>query len=174
MSLSIQQKKAVVRDVSDVLTSARAGVLAEYRGLNVQELTALRRDARSSGVWVRVVKNSLAKRVIRDSEFDCLTDYFVGPVLFSLSEDPVAVAKVMARFEKDYENFRITAGAMNGSFMDQSMIQRLSKLPGRDELLARLVGTINAPVQKLVLTLNEVPARLVRTLAAVAESKEAA
>lgn len=174
MSLSLDQKKAVIKEVTDAIASAQAGVLAEYRGLNVEQLTALRTEARNAGVWIRVVKNNLAKLVIKDSDFECLTEHFVGPVIFSASEDPVAVAKIMSQFAKDNEKLKITAGAMNGDFMDLAMIQSLSKLPGRDELIAMLMRTIQAPVQKLVSTLNEVPSKAVRTLAAIAESREAA
>ena len=174
MSLSLDQKKAVISEVTDALSSAQAGVLAEYRGLNVEQLTALRTEARNAGVWIKVVKNNLAKRVIKDSDFECLTEHFVGPVIFSASEDPVAVAKVMSKFAKDHDHLNITAGATNGSLMDESMIKSLSQLPGRDELIAKLLGTMQAPMQKLVSTLNEVPSKAVRALAAVAESKEAA
>lgn len=174
MSLSLEQKKAVISEVSEAIESAQAGVLAEYRGLTVAQLTALRKEARNSGVWIKVVKNNLAKRVISGSDFECLSEHFVGPVIFSASEDPVAVAKVMSKFAKDHDRFKITVGAMNGSLMDQSMIENLSKLPGRDELLAKLMGTMNAPAQKLVSTLNEVPTKFARALTAVAEAKQAA
>jgi large subunit ribosomal protein L10 len=174
MSLSLDQKKAVISEVTEAIASAQAGVLAEYRGMTVSQLTALRTEARNEGVWIRVVKNNLAKRVVDGSDFECLTEHFVGPVIFSASEDPVAVARVMAKFAKDNENLKITAGAMNGLLIDNSMIESLAKLPGRDELLAKLMGTMMAPVQKFVSTLNEVPGRFVRTLSAVAESKEAA
>jgi len=174
MSLSIDQKKAVISDVTEAIASAQAGVIAEYRGLSVAQLTALRTEARNAGVWIKVVKNNLAKIVIDGSDFECLKEHFVGPVIFSASEDPVAVAKVMSKFAKDNENLKITAGAMNGDLMDHKMIESLSKLPGRDELLAKLMGTMMAPAQKFVSTLNEVPGKFVRTLSAVAESKEAA
>lgn len=174
MSLSLDQKKAVVSEVTEAIASAQAGILAEYRGLNVQELTALRKEARNAGVWIRVVKNNLARRVVKGSDFECLADHFIGPVIFSASQDPVAVAKLMARFAKDYDNLNITVGVMNGDPMSQEMIQSLSRLPGRDELIARLIGTMQAPIQKLASTLNEIPGKAVRTLAAVAQSKEAA
>ena len=174
MSLSFDQKKAVISEVSEAIASAQAGVLAEYRGLDVAQLTALRTEARNSGVWIRVVKNNLAKLVVDGSDFECLSEHFVGPVIFSASEDPVAVAKVMSQFAKDNENLKITVGAMNGSLIDQTVIQSLSKLPGREELIAKLMGTMQAPVQKMVSTLNEVPGKFVRTLSAVAESKQAA
>ena len=174
MSLSLAQKKAVVSEASEAIASANAGVLAEYRGMTVAQLTDLRREARSAGVWIKVVKNNLAKIAIADTDFECLSEHFIGPVIFSASEDPVAVAKVMAKAAKDHEKLTITAGAMNGSLMDPKMIEDLSKLPSREELLAKLMGTMQAPVQKFVSTLNEVPGKFVRTLAAVAESKEAA
>ena len=174
MSLSLDQKKTVISEATEAIASAQAGVLAEYRGFNVQQLTSLRTEARNAGVWIKVVKNNLARLAVRDSNFECLAEHFTGPVIFSASEDPVAVARVMAAFAKDNENFRITVGAMNGNLMDQAMIQRLSTLPGRDELIAKLMGTIRAPVQKFVSTLNEVPGKAVRTLAAIAEAKEVA
>jgi large subunit ribosomal protein L10 len=174
MSLSLDQKKAVISEVTEAIASAQAGVLAEYRGLNVSQITALRNEARNAGVWIKVVKNNLAKLVIKGSDFECLTDHFTGPVIFSTAEDPVAVAKVMATFAKDNENLKITMGAMNGDLIDFSVIQSLSKLPGRDELIAKLMGTMQAPVQRFVSTLNEVPTKCVRALAAVAEAKEAA
>lgn len=174
MSLSLDQKKAVISEVTEAIASAQAGVLAEYRGLTVAQLTTLRTEARNAGVWIKVVKNNLAKRVITGSNFECLTEHFVGPVIFSASEDPVAVAKVMTRFAKDNESLNIKAGAMNGLLIDNGTIENLSKLPGREELLAKLMGTMQAPVQKFVSTINEVPSRFVRTLSAVAESKEAA
>lgn len=173
MSLSLDQKKAVISEVTAALASARAGVVAEYRGLTVAQLTDLRKQARTAGVWIKVVKNNLAKRIISGSEFECLTAHFVGPVIFSVAEDPIAVAKVMSNFVKDNDHLRITAGAMNGAPMDLQMIENLARLPGRDALLAKLMGTMQAPVQKFVATLDQIPARFVRTLVAVVASKEA-
>ncbi len=173
MSLSLEQKKAVVTEVTEKLSSAQAAVLAEYRGLTVSQLTDLRTEARNAGVFARVVKNTLAKRVIKDSDFECLSEHFVGPVMLAASEDPVSVAKVLSKFAKDYEQLNITAGAMNGALLDQSEIQALAKLPSRDELLAKLLGTLQAPTQKFVQTLNEVPSSFVRALAAVRDEKPA-
>ncbi len=174
MSLSLEQKKAAVSEVTDAIATAQAGVLAEYRGLTVTELSELRSAAREAGVYVKVIKNTLARRAVKGSGFECLSDHFIGPVIFSTSEDPVAVAKVMSKYTKQFEDLNITAGAMNGELMDASTIGELAKLPGREELLGKLVATLNAPMQKLVQTMNEVPAKFVRTLAAVADSKEAA
>ncbi|MYB33949.1 MAG: 50S ribosomal protein L10 [Gammaproteobacteria bacterium] len=174
MSLSLEQKKALVSEVVESIRKSSAGVLAEYRGMSVQQMTSLRRAAHAEGVWIKVVKNNLAKRAIKDSDFECLTDHFVGPVLFSLSEDPVSLARVVAKFEKENEEFKISAGVMSGSLIDQETIVRLSRTPSREELLAKLVGGMKAPSAKLVSTLNEIPAKFVRTLAAVAASREQA
>jgi len=174
MSLSLEQKKALVSEVAESIVQSSAGVLAEYRGMSVQQMTSLRRSAHAEGVWIKVVKNNLAKRAVKDSEFECLTDYFVGPVVFSLSRDPVSLAKVVTRFERENEEFRISAGAMSGSLIDPETIVRLSKTPSREELLAKLVGGMKAPSAKLASTLKEIPAKFVRTLAAVAASREQA
>ena len=174
MSTVLQKKKAVVSEVADNLSSAQAAILAEYRGLTVSQLTELRKDAHEAGVYLKVVKNTLAKLAVKDTEFACLDEHLVGPVIFSASDDPVAVAKVMSSFAKDNENLKITSGVMNGDPMDVSVIQALSKLPGRDELLATLVATMQAPIVKLVRTMNEVPGKAVRALAAVRDAKEAA
>lgn len=172
MSLSLEQKKAVVSEVTESLSGAQAAVLAEYRGLTVSQMTGLRTEARNAGVFVRVVKNTLAKRVVDGSDFDCLKEHMVGPVVLAASEDPVAVAKVVSKFAKDNDDLKITAGAMNGAPLAVNEIQALAKLPGRDELLATLIGTMQAPIQKFVATLNEVPSKFVRALAAVQEQKE--
>lgn len=174
MSISFSQKEAVISEASEAIAVSQAGVLAEYRGLTVAELTALRGEARNQGVWVKVVKNNLAKRVIAGSEFECLTEHFVGPIIFSASADPVAVAKVMADFSKEHDDLKITVGAMNGQLIDVNTIKSLAKLPSREQLIVKLMGTIRAPVQKLATTLNEIPSKFVRTVAQVASSKEAA
>jgi large subunit ribosomal protein L10 len=174
MSLSLTEKKAVVEQVSKALAGAQAAIVAEYRGLTVAKMTELRREARDAGVYLKVVKNTLARRALKDSDFECLDQHFVGPLALAASEDPVAVAKVLSRFQKDNDVFAIKAGAMSGNVLSHDEIQALAKLPGRDELLAILVGTLQAPVQKFVQTLNEVPSKFVRTLAAVRDAREAA
>lgn len=174
MSLSLEQKKATVSNAVKAIATAQAGVLAEYRGLTVAELTALRSEARNQGVWVKVVKNNLAKRVVAGSEFACLTEHFVGPVIFSASADVVAVAKVMAKFAKDHDALKITVGAMQGELIDRDTINNLAKLPNRDELIAQLIGVMQAPMQKLAATLNEIPSKFVRTVSEVARVRESA
>ena len=173
MSLSIDQKKAVVSEAVQIFSAAEAVVLAEYRGLSVAQITELRSEARSNGVDVRVVKNTLARRSVSGTPFECLTDHFVGPVLISSAGDPIAVAKVVSKFAKDHEALKIMVGVMNGDLIDNSTIQMLAKLPSRDELLATLMATMNAPLEKFVRTLNEVPGKLVRTMAAYRDSRQA-
>ncbi|NOZ11191.1 MAG: 50S ribosomal protein L10 [Gammaproteobacteria bacterium] len=174
MSLTLEEKKAVVAEVAEKVSGAQAAVLAEYRGLSVAQMTELRRKAQESDVYVRVVKNTLARRVVDGTDFECLTEHFVGPLAFAMSPDPVAAAKVLSSFAKDNNQLNITAGAMSGALMTVDEIKALAKLPSREELLAKLLGTMQAPVQKFVQTLNEVPSGFVRTLAAVRDSKEAA
>jgi len=174
VSLNLAEKQAVVADVSAALEGAQAAVLAEYRGLTVVQMEKLRSDARDANVYLRVVKNTLTRRVIKDSEFECLDDQLVGPLALAASEDPVAVAKVLSNFAKDNDTLSIKAGAMNGVLLSLEEIGALAKLPSRDELIAKLLGTLQAPIQKFVQTLNEVPSKFVRTLSAVRDSKEAA
>lgn len=174
MSLNLEQKKAVVVEVSDAIKDAQVAVLAEYHGLTVGQMTELRRNARENGVFLRVVKNSLARRAVEGSSFECLKECFVGPLAFAASEDPVAAAKVLSNFAKDNKRLVIKSGAMSGKEISIEEIEALAVLPGREELLAMLLGTMQAPVQKFVQTLNEVPSKFVRALAAVRDSKEAA
>ena len=174
MSLNFEQKKAVVAEVSEAISGAEAAILAEYRGLTVAQMTELRRKARDAGVFLRVVKNTLARRAVEGSGFECLQDAMVGPLAFAASDDPAAVAKVLDEFATTNEQLIIKIGAMAGKVMSEAELKALAKLPSRDELLATMVATMNAPVQKLVRTMNEVPSAFVRTLAAVRDAKEAA
>lgn len=174
MSLNLEQKQAIVAEVSEVLAGAQAAIVAEYRGLTVAQMTALRRNARKSDIYVRVVKNTLVRRAVKGSQFEGLTDHLSGPLAFTAGKDPAALAKLLTEFAKDNEKFRITAGSMQGKLMSKAQMDALAKLPSREILLATLMGTMLAPVQKFVQTLNEVPAKFVRTLAAVRDQKQAA
>ncbi len=174
MSLDIEQKKAVVSEVTEAISGAEAAILAEYRGLTVAQMTELRRKAREAGVFLRVVKNSLAKRAVEGSNFECLKDHMVGPLALAASTDPAAVAKVLDEFAKENDKLIIKTGAMGGVIMSQEQLKALARLPGREELLAILLATMSAPMQKFVRTLNEVPASFVRTLVAIREAREAA
>jgi large subunit ribosomal protein L10 len=174
MSLNLSQKKKVVEDVSAVVSNAQATVIAEYRGMTVEQMKVLRREAHENDVYLKVVKNTLLRRAVQDSDHSCLDELLVGPLAFAASEDPVAVAKVTNKYAKEYDAFEIKAGSMSGSILSQAEITALAALPSREELLSKLMGTMQAPVAKFVQTLNEVPTKFVRGLAAVRDSKEAA
>jgi len=173
MSL-LEQKKAVVAEVARQFQGAEAAVLAEYRGLTVAQMTELRGRARQAQVYLRVVKNTLARRAIEGSTFECLREQLSGPLALAIAKDPVAVAKLLAEFAKGNEMLKIRAGAMGGKLMTLEQVQALAQLPPREQLLATLAGTLQAPIAKFVRTLNEVPARFVRTLAAVRDAKSSA
>jgi len=166
LGLSLEQKQATVSEVQTRLAGAQAVIVAEYRGLNVERVTQLRSKARKSGVYLRVLKNTLARRAIKGTPFEKLSEQMVGPLMYGISQDPVAGAKVLSEFAKENEQFVIKAGAMPNAVMSVQEIKALAQLPSREQLLATLLGTLQAPMTKLVRTLNEVPGKFVRTLAA--------
>jgi len=174
LGLSLEQKQAMVSEVAAKLQGAQSVIVAEYRGLNVERVTQLRSKARKSGVWLRVLKNTLARRAVKGTPFEKLSEQMVGPLMYGISQDPVAGAKVLSEFAKENELFVIKAGAMPNAVMSAQDIKALSQLPSREELIAKLLGTLQAPVTKLVRTMNEVPSKFVRTLAAYRDSKEKA
>jgi len=174
LSLNLEQKQAVVAEVSKQLAGAQAVILAEYRSITVRDMTELRRKARGSGVYLRVLKNTLARRAVADTPFKGLTEKMVGPLAYGISRDPVAAAKVLQGFAKDNEKFVIKAGAMPNIVMSARDVAELAKLPTRQELLAHFVATLQAPIAKFVRTLNEVPGKFARTLAAVRDRKQPA
>ena len=172
MGLNLDEKKALVAEVSATVAKAQAMVLAEYRSLEVGEITALRAKARGAGVYLRVLKNTLARRAVAETPFAGLAQPLTGPLVYGMSPDPVAVAKVLHEFAKAHEKLVITAGAMPNQVMSAKEVASLASLPSRPELLAKLLGTMQAPVAKFVQTLNEVPSKFVRTVAAVRDQKE--
>jgi large subunit ribosomal protein L10 len=174
LSLNLEQKQAVVAEVAKQVSGAQAIVMVENRGMAVADMTRLRAKARASGVYFRVVKNTLVRRAVAETPFASLADRMVGPLAYGIGPDPVAVAKVLNDFAKGNEKFVITGGAMPGQVMSAKEIAALAALPPREELIARLLGTMQAPIVKFVRTLNEVPGRFVRTLAAVRDAKAAA
>lgn len=172
MGLNLEQKQAVVAEVSAELAKAQAVILAEYRSLPVSEMTALRKKARNAGVYLRVLKNTLVRRAVAETPFKGLVEKMVGPLAYGISSDPVVVAKVLQEFAKDHEKFVIRAGAMPNVMMTPREVAELAKMPGRQELLSMLLGTMQAPIAKFVRTLNEVPGKFVRTVAAVRDERE--
>jgi large subunit ribosomal protein L10 len=173
LSLNLEQKKAVVAEVNKQIAGAQAVVLAENRGIGVSEMTALRVQARKSGVYLRVLKNTLVRRAVDGTAFSDLANEMVGPIVYGISTDPVAVAKVLNDFAKSNDKFVIKSGAMPNKVMSASNIAALASLPSREELLAKLLGTMQAPIAKFVRTLNEVPTKFVRGLAVVRDQKPA-
>lgn len=173
MALNLEQKKSVVTEISAEVAGAQAIIVAEYRHLQVGEITKLRAQARSSRVYFRVLKNTLARRAVADTPFAGLAEHMVGPLAYGMSSDPVAVAKVLHDFAKgSNEKFVIKAGAMADLVMTAKDVGNLAGLPSRDQLLAMLMGTMKAPIGQFVRTLNEVPGKFVRTVAALRDSKE--
>ncbi len=175
MSLTLTEKQAVVAEVSEVARSAHSAIAAEYRGLKVSQMTDLRAKARASGVYLRVVKNTLAKRALADTEFDCLRDALVGPLVLAFSrDDPGAVARVFKDFLKQKENDKLVIKtlAVGGRALPPSELDRLANMPTREQALSTLLACMRAPLDKLARTLNEVPGKLVRTVAAVRDQKE--
>ncbi len=171
MSLNLEEKKAIVAEVSAQVADAQAIIIAEYRGIEVGQMTQLRAKTRESGIYFRVIKNSLVRRAVADTPYAELAKHMVGPLVYGISVDPVAAAKVLHEFSKNHEKFVIKVGAMGKHVMSRDEITALAALPSREELLAKLLGTMQAPIAKFVQTLNEVPARFVRGLAMVRDSK---
>lgn len=174
VALTLEDKKKIVSEVAAVASDAHSVVAAEYHGLTVGEMTELRVKARESGVYLRVVKNNLAKLALADTEFSCMSEGFVGPLVLAFSqEDPGSAARVLKDFAKEHNKLEVKMLSVGGELLAASEIDRLAKLPTRDQALAILAGTLRAPVEKLARTLNEVPGKLVRTVAAVRDSKAA-
>lgn len=171
MSLNLDDKKAVVAEVSAVVANAQSIIVAEYRGLEVVDLTVLRANARQSGVYLRVLKNTLVRRAVAGTPFEALSEKLVGPLIYGISKDPVAAAKLLNEFAKGKDKLVIKAGAMPNYVMDVAGVKALATMPSREELLSKLLGTMQAPIAQFVRTLNEVPTKFVRGLAAVRDAK---
>ena len=175
MPLSLNEKKAVVVEVAEVAKSASSVIAAEYRGLNVAEMTEFRRQARAAGVYVRVVPNNLAKRAVESTDFECLREDLIGPLALAFArEDPGSAARVVRDYRRVNRKLEIRLVAYGGKLVDPADIESLASLPTRDEAVARLMATLKAPVTRLARTLAEPHARLVRAMDAVRQQKESA
>lgn len=174
MGLNRQEKAVVIEEVSAEVSGAQSIIVAEYRGLDVGAVTNLRRKARESGVYLRVLKNTLARRAVAGTPFEVLADKMAGPLIYGISKDPVSAAKVLNDFAKTNDKLVLKAGAMPNQVMDAAGVKALASLPSREELLAKLAGTMQAPIAQFVRTLNEVPTKFVRGLAAVRDQKQPA
>lgn len=171
MGLNLEQKKAVVDEISAQVAQAQAIVVAENRGLEAGDVIRLRATARKEDVYLRVVKNTLARRAVAGTPFSGLAESLVGPLMYGISKDPVSAAKLFSDFSKTNEKLVVKGGALPNYVMDAPGVKALASMPSREELLAKLLGTMQAPIAQFVRTLNEVPTKFVRALAAVRDAK---
>lgn len=170
MALRLEDKKALVAEVNAVAKEALSAVAAEYRGLTVEQMTALRKKAREAGVYVRVVKNTLAKRAVEGTDFECLKEALTGPLVLAFSqEDPGAAARIVKDFTKENDKLVAKAVSISGQLYSAAEIERLASLPTLDQARAMLLGVLQAPYAKLVRTLAEPGAQLARVLNARAQ-----
>jgi large subunit ribosomal protein L10 len=175
VALNLDGKKAVVEEVAAIAAKAHSAIAAEYRGMSVTELTELRKKARETGVYLRVVKNTLARRAVAGTEFECMQSGLVGPLLIAFSmDDPGAAARLIGDFAKGHDKLIPKVVAIGGQLYDSSELARLASLPTRDQAISMLMSVIKAPVEKFVRTLAEPHAKMVRTVAAIRDQKEAA
>ena len=175
MAIGLDEKKAIVAEVNETAASALSLVVADARGVASNDMTALRATARESQVDLRVVRNTLAKRAFEGTEYECVSDTLAGPSLFGFSlEDPGAAARLFKDFAKPNDRFEVKALAISGKLMGADQLDVLAKMPTRDQALSMLMSVMKAPATKLVQTMNEVPGKLVRTLAAIRDQKEQA
>ncbi len=175
MAIQLEGKKAIVAEVNEAASGALSVVIADYLGVTSNDIGTLRKDARESGVYIRVVRNTLAKRAVSGTEFECIQDTLVGPTILAFSlEDPGAAARLLQDFAKVNKAFEIKALAVGGELLGADQIDRLAKLPTRDQALGMLASVIQAPITKLVRTFNEVPSKITRAVSAVGDQKKEA
>ena len=174
MALKLEQKQQIVAEVNEVAASALSAVVADYRGLTVAEMTDMRAKARESGVYLRVVRNTLAKRAVEGTDYACLDETFIGPSLLAFSqEDPGSAARLLKDYAKEIDALEVKALAIGGEMLGADQIDRVAKLPTLDEARAMFMSVMLAPITKLARTMNEVPGKLTRTVAAVRDQKQA-
>jgi large subunit ribosomal protein L10 len=175
VALTYAEKEAIVAEVAEIAKGAYSAIGAEYRGLTVEQMTKLRVEARKAGVYVRVVKNTLAKRALQGTDFACMQEGLKGPLVLVFSqEDPGSGARVVEAFAKQHDKFQVKVIAISGRLLDPSELGTLATMPTYEEAISLLMAVMKAPVQKLAATMKEVPGKLTRTLAAIRDAKEAA
>ncbi len=175
MALNLEQKKSIVAEVAEVAASAHSVIGAEYNGLTAAQMTELRAKARDGGVYLRVVKNTLARRAVEGTDFACMQEGMIGPLVLAFSmEDPGAAARVMKDFAKDNKALEVKLVSIGGQLLGAGDLERLASLPTKDQAISMLMALMKAPVEKLARTINEVPGKLVRTVAAVRDQKQGA
>jgi large subunit ribosomal protein L10 len=175
VAIRLEDKQRIVSEVNEAAGSALSAVLADYRGVTVDDMTVLRKTARENNVYLRVVRNTLLRRAVKDTDFECLDEALVGPTILAFSmEDPGAAARVLKDFAKDNDIFEVKALAVGGQMLPASQIDVLAKLPTYDQAIATLMSVMLAPVTKLARTMNEVPSKATRAVAAVRDQKQQA
>ena len=174
MALSLEEKKAIVADVAEIAATAHSAVVAEYTGISSNQMNELRSEARKGGVYLRIVKNSLAKRAVEGTDYECMSETFTGPLIFAFSqEDPGSAARVMKAFAKEHDKLVVKALSVGGQLLAAGEIERLASLPTKEQAISMLMSVMQAPITKLARTINEVPGKMVRTFAAVRDQKAA-
>ncbi|MCY4058475.1 MAG: 50S ribosomal protein L10 [Gammaproteobacteria bacterium] len=174
MALQLEQKQAIVADLNAAAGNALSAVVADHRGVSVAEMTDLRRRARESGVTLRVVRNTLLKRAVVGTDYECLADVATGPTMLAFSnDDPGSAARLFKDAVREIEELDVKALSIGGQLLEADDIDRVATLPTRDEAIAMLMSVMQAPIAEFVRTLMEIPGKLTRTLAAVRDSKEA-
>jgi len=172
--LTLEQKKAIVSEVADVAQSAQSAIAAEYRGLTVDQMTRLRAEARNAGVYLRVVKNTLARRALQDTGYACMAESLVGPLLLAFSsQDPSSAAKIIRDFAKQNDKLVVKVVAVDGRLLTPKDVESLATMPTRDQAISMLMGVMKAPIEKFVRTLAEPGNKLARAMAAVRDQKQA-
>jgi large subunit ribosomal protein L10 len=173
--LDLAQKQAIVAEVNAVAATALSAIAAEYRGLSAAQMTELRAKARKEGVYMRVVKNTLARRAVDGTNFACMREQLVGPMILAFSqEDPGSAARVISEFAKTNEKLIVKIVSISGKVLAASDVERLAKMPTKQQALGMLASVLQAPISRLVRTINEPHAKLVRTFGAVRDQKQAA
>lgn len=174
MALRLEQKQQIVAEVKEIAASALSAVVADYRGLTVAEMTEMRAKARETGVYLRVVRNTLVKRAVEGTDYACLHDTFVGPTLVAFSqEDPGSAARLLKDYAKEHEALEVRALAIGGELLTADQIDLVATLPTLDGARSMLLSVMLAPITKLARTMNEVPSKVTRVVAAIRDQKEA-
>jgi large subunit ribosomal protein L10 len=175
VALSLEQKKTVVAEVSEVAAVSHSAIAAEYIGLSVEDMTSLRAKARENAVYMRVVKNTLARRALEGTEFECMSEQLVGPLVLAFSqEDPGAAARVIRDFSKENQKLVVKIVSIGGKLLEPGDIKRLADMPTKEQAIGMLMSIMKAPIEKFVRTLAEPHAKLVRTVAAIRDQKQSA
>ena len=175
MALNLDDKKQIVTELAAIAASAHSAVGAEYRGLSVAQMTELRKQAREQDVYLRVVKNNLAKRALAGTDFECMQPELHGPLVLAFSlEEPSSAARLVRDFARTNDQLKARMVSFGGELMGANDLERLASLPTREEALSQLMATMRAPLDKFARTVNEVPGKLVRTVAAIRDQKQAA